>query len=768
MLNIFYDNMTLKLIKKEESNEESSILKGLNPEQRKAVTTINGPLLIVAGAGSGKTRVLTHRIAYLIEQGIQPYHIIALTFTNKAANQMKQRINNLVGGDVANKVWAGTFHSLFARILRTEAESLGYTNSFSIYDTDDSLSAIKTIMNNMNISQQQYPPQGIRHRISSAKNQMISWKEYRNNADEPIEKMTAMLYEKYEIQLKSSNSMDFDDLLINMIHLLKQNPNILEKYQNKFKYILVDEYQDTNRTQYTAINLLAAKYKNVAVVGDDAQSIYGWRGADIKNILDYQKDYPDATVIRLEQNYRSTKTILAAADSVIKNNRKQLNKTLWTDNPDGDLIELLQCSDDRAEGEDIARKILNMTEKTEYSAKDFAVLYRINAQSQPIENAFRMNNLPYVIIGSISFYKRKEIKDSLAYLRLLNNPQDNESLLRIINEPPRGLGNVTLRHVANYAQDESISLFEAFNQIDLISDIQDRAKKSAKEFIAMVNEFIENQKALTGSELAIKYIERTGLLKMYNEMGTPEAEDKWNNIQQLLSDISSYFRREEEGTLVDYLQQMTLIADIDEKDTTQNQVKLMTLHSAKGLEFPVVFISGLEQGLFPIQRADSLRDETEEERRLFYVGITRAEQKLFLTHARRRMRFGQLSNQSPSAFLREIDQKYLKAKNKSTPSPNTYFDSINSIKPINNITERVEKRAISPGANKIKFSAAALSKKPEPEFDFKMGDIVTHNKFGEGKILALAGTGTNAKAVVHFASVGKKVLLLQYAKLVKV
>jgi len=748
--------LTLKLVKNIEK-QSSDIFKGLNSEQVKAVQHLEGPLLVIAGAGSGKTRVLTHRVAHLIEKGVPPYNILALTFTNKAAKEMQGRIAKIVSEDSARKIWAGTFHSIFARILRFEAEILKYTSAFSIYDTDDSLSLLKKILNEENIDHQKFNPQGIRHRISSAKNRMIGWDEYQNSADNPIDKQTGFVYERYENRLKQANAMDFDDLLLNMIRLLQKNPDILEKYQNKFKYLLIDEYQDTNRAQYVIINLLAKKNKNICVVGDDAQSIYGWRGADIRNILDFHEDYSDSTVIRLEQNYRSTKIILAAADSVIKNNLRQMKKKLWTDNAEGELIQVLSSLDERFEAEDIVERIKSMTnESGEFTNKDFAILYRTNAQSLALENAFRKYNLPYIIIGGISFYKRKEVKDALAYLKLLYNQQDEESLLRVVNEPPRGLGQTSLRYITDYARTHNITLFDAFFQSEKNVNLQGRAINSAMKFIQMVQKYINLKDSVNPAQLSIDYIEETGLLQMYKDMGTTESQDRWNNIQQVLSDISMFLRREPEGTLDDYLQQMTLMTDIDEKDMSQNQVKLMTLHSAKGLEFPVVFISGMEEGLFPLGRTEQNKDEEEEERRLFYVGITRAEQKLFLTYAQRRMKFGSYQDNAPSHFINEIDRKFLQ----SSVSFKKRTEQKQEV--INNYIRKEQQKTF------LKNSQAKSAVTSVEEFDFKTGDTVLHSKFGKGKILAMAGTGQNAKAVVQFNSVGKKVLMLQFAKLEKV
>ncbi len=747
--------MTLKLVKDDGENRNSSkniqILNGLNPPQKEAVQHINGPLLIIAGAGSGKTRVLTHRVAYLIQQGIKPWNILALTFTNKAANEMVERIAQIVDEKAAKQIWAGTFHSIFARILRTEAEQIGYTSNFSIYDADDSLRLIRNVMDSLGISQKEFPAQGMRSRISNAKNQMLSVGKYRKEAEETgtiLEQQTGLVFETYEKQLKLNNAMDFDDLLINIIHVLQNSKETLQKYQDKFKYILVDEYQDTNRAQYLAVNLLAKSHKNLCVVGDDAQSIYRWRGADIRNILDFQKDFPDAKVIRLEQNYRSTKLILDAADSVIRNNRNQMPKKLWTEQTAGDKIKLFECGDERHEAEKIGSGIRTQIEDG-CKPEDIAVLYRTNAQSLAIENALRMMRIPYMIVGGTSFYRRKEIKDALSYLRLLLNRQDNESLLRIVNEPPRGLGKVSLNHIKNYAEEKGLTLFEAFLQADKIDELKPKAKNSAKQFAAMLKEYLDKDEKAAPDELARKFIEAAGLPDMYKEIGTEEALDRWNNIDQLLSDITQYFRGNDEDELEDYLQQVSLVSDIDEADTSENKVKLMTLHSAKGLEFPVVFISGLEQGLFPLQKSDMHPEEEAEERRLFYVGITRAERRVFLSYARRRMRFGEIQYQSPSDFINEIDEKYIESKKKKTNAAVTNTQSSKS-----EVLPKQYKKNHQP--------------KPEPQWDFEVGDRVSHSHFGVGKITGLSGSGEKRMAIVSFPNYGKKKLMLQYAKLVKI
>ncbi len=747
--------MPLKLVKQDSKTKQYKILDGLNEAQREAVTTIHGPVLIVAGAGSGKTRVLTHRIAFLIEQGISPENIIALTFTNKAAAEMRERIASLVPQEAASKIWAGTFHSIFARILRDNAELIGYTNSYTIYDTDDSQNLVKHILNDMGIAEKKFSPQIVRNRISWAKNRMLGWEQMHNESRFPDDKTIADIYKEYEEALKRSNAMDFDDLLINMIHLFTRHPDVLDKYQDKFRYIHVDEYQDTNRPQYVVCKLLAGKSTNICVVGDDAQSIYKWRGAEIRNILEFQKDFQKVRVVRLERNYRSTKTILAAADSVIKFNRKQIKKTLWTDNIEGDKIKLVECGDDLDEADYIIKSIKELTGAEDFDAKDCAVLYRTNAQSLAFENACRKYDMPYIIIGGMSFYKRKEVKDTMAYLKFITNLRDSESLLRIINEPPRGIGNTSLNHFRNFAAEQKIPLYEAFKRYDEVPDLQTRARNAMKQFVTMIENILEQKDSLSPQDFALKYIEATGLMQMYSDIGTDDALDRWNNIQQVLADISQYFRDNTEADLVDYLQQISLISEIDEKDINTSRVKLMTLHSAKGLEFPVVFIAGVEKGLFPFARAENNPDEEEEERRLFYVGITRAMEKLSITYTKRRMRFGDYSFQSPSKFISEIDDDLIEHISTGTggfhkPKPNrtsySYggYNEYNQIPPEDDFTQIEEK---SP--------------------KFKVGDKVRHSHFGIGQIVMLSGEGEKRQATVNFNTVGRKKLMLKYAKLEK-
>lgn len=750
--------MALKLIKNDQAQTvENDIFKGLNKEQSDAVNSLSGPVLVVAGAGSGKTRVLTHRIAHLIQNGVSASNILALTFTNKAAEEMKIRLSNLMGADIASRLWAGTFHSIFARILRYEANHLGYTSSFSIYDTDDSLGVIKKVFAQFGFNPKDLSPQMVHSSISRAKNRMMKWNEYFDAADNAIEKQIAEVFREYNRKLLESNAMDFDDLLLNIIRLLESFPDIRNKYSNMFKYILVDEYQDTNRAQYKAISLLASVHRNIFAVGDDAQSIYRWRGAEIRNILDFQKDFASAKTIKLEQNYRSTKTILNAADSIIKQNKSQLKKTLWTDNQDGELIEVIECSDDREESETIADLIKSHKTKHKYSYRDFAVLYRTNAQSLSLESALRKLNIPYIIIGGTSFYKRKEIKDTLAYLKLLVNPKDNESLERSLNEPPRGIGATSIKYIREFANRNSVPMIDAFRQSSEIEDLQERARRAALLYSQFIDRFSARVLESSQGELLSEYIKESGLLDMYKEMGTDDALDRLNNIHQLLSSIREFLRQNDENTIEGYLQQISLVSDIDVTDTKADSVRLMTLHSAKGLEFPVVFIAGMEQGLFPIVRAEQHPEEQEEERRLFYVGITRAEVQVFLTYTKRRMRFGEYASQSPSVFLMEIDQKYLLWKKK-----NRVYQAQRLSMPVKKEVKHENSTHIF---DDIPPKEVSISQIPHKEVRFKTGDMVRHNQFGIGRIESIIGIGTSKQATVEFTSIGKKKLLLYYAKL---
>ncbi len=777
--------MNLKLVKTTaaelteptQQQPQPDFLKSLNDAQREAVVTINGPLLIVAGAGSGKTRVLTYRIAYLIGQGAKPWEILALTFTNKAAAEMKERIMHICGEQAAKRIWAGTFHSIFARILRMEAEHLGYTNTFSIYDTDDSLSVIRGVMQSLNISSQTISAQNIRSVISGAKNQMVPWQEFANSAGDFRERQIAKVYEQYERRLRQNNAMDFDDLLLNTIRLLESSPEMLAKYQQRFSHILVDEYQDTNRAQYIAINYLSGGHRNLCVVGDDAQSIYRWRGADIRNILDFQKDYPEAHVVRLEQNYRSTKTILSAADSVIKNNRKQIPKTLWTENDQGHDVVVISNRDDREEAERIVNIIQNEGIAHQCTPRDIAILYRTNAQSQAIEDGLRRAAVPYTMVSGVSFYKRKEIKDVTAYLRLLINPQDAESLLRVINEPARGLGDTSLERFRTWADVMNISLYESFSRATEIGTLQKRAQNAALDFITLIERFRVRINELPPDELAQQYIEATGLLRAYKEQHTEEADDRYNNIVRLLTDLSEYTLTEEEPSLEAYLQRLALMSDVDEADTTQNRVAVMTLHAAKGLEFPVVIIAGVEEGLLPLVKGDTHPDEKEEERRLFYVGITRARQRLYITYAERRMRFGNVEYSRPSTFLHELPQEVINwrgRRDQQATFERTRFDSpptysqipqqrTHIAKPTQQFAPKPQSRpAFDDIPKEESYSQIEPSKTNAP---LRKGMKVNHKMFGNGTVESVAGVGDSQKVIVNFPGVGRKNLMAKFARL---
>jgi len=770
----------LHLTPKTDGQPAEDLLEGLNEQQAEAVSTTEGPLLIIAGAGSGKTRVLTVRIAYLLRMGVHPSHILALTFTNKAAQEMKERIGHLVGPNTARGIWAGTFHSIFARILRAHAEKLGYTSSFTIYDTDDQTAAIKAVMTQLGISQQVVQPNAVRGRISGAKNAMVSWQEYARQATQISEKQTGQIYEEYEKRLRTSNAMDFDDLLLNTIRLLEQHPDVLEQYHERFKYLLVDEYQDTNRAQYRVVNMLAKKYRNLCVVGDDAQSIYRWRGADIRNILDFERDYADAKVVRLEQNYRSTKVILSAADSVIRNNAKQLKKKLWTENVEGEKIGLLACRDDREEADQIVRTLKNRLETKGFHYKDVAVLYRTNAQSQALEDALRRSNLPYHIVSGVSFYKRKEVKDTMAYLRLLVNPDDSESVIRVINEPTRGIGATTMKRLEAYANESGVSLWDVLKSIDSVPQVQTRTVNAVKTFVDIIERHRAIVDELAPASMAQQYMEATGLPGMYKQMDTEDALDRWNNIERVLDHIAEQQELDETLTLATYLEQVSLVSEQDDPKLGTDRVAMMTMHAAKGLEFPLVFIAGLEQGLFPLAKAEQDPLEQEEERRLFYVGITRARQELVLSYAERRYRFGELIFSRPSMFLSEIDQEAFAPSSRpmtrsgASPRPSAPRPSAPRSGGRSSGGSSVGWRSGTPpqAPRAPKSSGSEYSQLPQGEsYDqtssagIKVGQRVKHPMFGVGTVLAVGGSGQNTKATVEFSNGKRKQLMLAYARL---
>ncbi len=713
------------------------LLSQLNPQQREAVTYGDGPLLIIAGAGSGKTRVLTYRIAYLLWRGVRAEHVLALTFTNKAAEEMRERLFGLVEPERARQLWMGTFHSIFARILRLEAPRLGYTPDYTIYDTEDSTGLLRTLLRQMGIGNHVLDPAAARHQISHLKNRMCSWQEFAASARTPRERLLAELYRAYEEQLRANNAMDFDDLLLNTIRLFQAHPDVLARYQERFRYIFVDEYQDTNRAQYVALQLLAARYRNLCVVGDDAQSIYRWRGADIRNILDFQRDYPDARLIRLEQNYRSTQRILAAADALIRHNQQQIPKRLWTANPEGELIRLLICADERDEAAQVLQHIQRELDSGT-PAGEIAVLYRTNAQSQPLEEALRRARIPYVLVGGISFYQRKEIKDALAYLRLLLNPADMVSWMRVINEPPRGIGAATLEQLRQALQQHNLGFLEVLEHADtLLTGIRRSARENLQALAALIQRYREalHSNAMPLDLLALEYLEATGLLALYRQ--DEQEQERYMNLERLIATLSEYVQSTPAPSLREYLQQVALMSESEQLLESSDAVTLMTLHAAKGLEFSVVFITGLEQGLLPLARATESREELEEERRLLYVGMTRARERLYLSYAQHRWRWGESILCRPSDFLQELPPELLEPIPSPTAAPGVPLQSALRA----SASESMEEDGLYPGAR------------------------VRHPVFGVGTVEALSGSGANRRAVVRFPHIGRKLLLLRYARL---
>lgn len=734
-----------------------SFLHELNPRQQEAVKAVEGPVMVIAGPGSGKTRVLTYRIAHLISIGVPAYQILALTFTNKAASEMKERIIRLVG-DKSRQLWMGTFHSIFARILRVECEKLGFGKNFSIYDTSDTLGLIKNIMSSKGLSVQQFNPNAVRARISAAKNQLVAPEEYTRRAIDLFEEKTAGVYMEYQRKLRQNNAMDFDDLLLKPIDLFAHHKRVLEQYQDRFRFSLIDEYQDTNHAQYVLIRYLGEKYKNICVVGDDAQSIYAFRGADIRNMLDFERDYPTAKIIRLEQNYRSTRTILNAADQVIKKNIDQISKDLWTENLDGEMIDVLARDDDRDEGSSIVSAIFEESHSRKLDFKDFAIMYRTNAQSRSLEDALRRQNIPYLIVGGIEFYQRKEVKDLLAYLRLLVNPRDNENFLRIVNTPNRGLGDVAIKHLEKHAKGLDVSLLDASLQAHQIPGLTARARAAFTNFSVTIAKYRNLQSEVSMSELTRAFVDELGILQLYKEEGTAESMARWENVQELLSAITEFAAQREDPSLENFLQEVSLVSDLDQWDDKHNAVTLMTLHSAKGLEFPVVFITGMEEGLLPFYNGTIERKEIEEERRLFYVGVTRAMKKLYLTHARIRFRFGEMTYQSPSRFLEEIDKTLLSVTGNSFMASRP--QSSRSAPVRSPARKHADPDPLFHADQQPDYDTESTSAR-----DFHTGTLVEHDVFGRGKVLNILGQGDALKAVVDFPGIGRKNLLLRYARL---
>ena len=765
-------------------------LKGLNDPQREAVVTTKGPLMIVAGAGSGKTKVLTTRIAHLLAKGVDAFNILALTFTNKAAAEMKERVEHILGNSEARNLYIGTFHSVFARILRAEAHRLGYPNSFTIYDTDDAKSVVKTVTQELNLDVQHYKPNQVYNRISGAKNALVSPAEYMNDYHIQQEDMRANrpmighIYDAYAKRCFKNGAMDFDDLLYKMYILLKQFPEVLHKYQHKFKYIMIDEYQDTNPAQYEIIKLLGAVHENVCVVGDDAQSIYSFRGATIQNILQFQKDYDDAKVIKLEQNYRSTQSILNVANEVIKNNKGQIPKALWTENTEGDKLKLVRTMSDNDEGKYVADSIQEQKLRNHYHNKDFAILYRTNAQSRSFEESLRRMNIPYTIYGGISFYQRKEVKDYIAYLRLIVNQKDEEALKRIINYPVRGIGKTTIDKAILYANERGISMWEVLENAALFG-FKAGTLQAIEEFVLMIRSFRSMLEVKNAYDIAFHVGKQTNFVKeLFNDKST-EGVQRYENVQELLNSIKEFTETpgdEESGevgnkSLSSYLQQITLLTDSDQKDPNADTVKLMTIHAAKGLEFPVVFVVGLEEGLFPSAMSINTREELEEERRLFYVAITRAKGKLYLTYANTRYKFGSLTQNDASRFINEMPETHIDrsfagggAKNQAASGwGNSAFDRLHG--GFGKSEAPKERSFVSTLATSNGAKQREVAHIPSPNFVpsdislLKEGQRVEHQKFGFGEVVKLEGSQHNPVATIKFDVNGEKKIMLNYAKL---
>jgi DNA helicase-2/ATP-dependent DNA helicase PcrA len=750
-------------------SQKPDFINDLNEQQKKAVTHEDGPLLIVAGAGSGKTRVLTYRIAYLMNQGkAHPDEILALTFTNKAAREMKERIQNLIG-EKAPRLWMGTFHSVFSKILRYEADKIGYDSSYSIYDTNDSQNAIKQILRENNYDPKDIKPRTIHRRISDAKNELIHPGRYREQfVQSTLDDITAKMYEIYVTRLKQQNAMDFDDLLIKPIELFNKHPEILEKYQDRFKYILIDEYQDTNHAQYTVTNMLGSKYKNMCVVGDDAQSIYSFRGADITNILNFKNDYENATQIPLEQNYRSTKAILKAADSIIKNNSGQLDKTLWTDNDTGDTITLLENYDERDEANRVADYINELKARHGYQYNDYAVLYRTNYQSRVFEETLRRKRIPYQLVGGLSFYQRKEVKDIMAYLTLLVNPNDDTNLRRIINEPSRGIGNKSLHDLTSRARATGQSIWQILENVGEI-DIYKPAERSVKKFLAMMKELkadLNNDTPLT--EVVKKLLEKSGYMKSLVEENSPKSMSRRENILELENAISYFQKNNKTPNLSSFLQEITLITNSDKYDEDKPAVTLMTVHAAKGLEFPVIFSVGLEEDLFPMGGRNGDEANIEEERRLFYVAITRAQKHLFFSYCRSRYKYGEEKAMMRSRFLDEVSSDVVRTETGSTISQKNDRFSNNGGNTSLDSDTTVEYDWKQPLYNKNNRNAdddTTVHYDNPDEDPFQVGAKVEHNVFGKGKIINRSGTDEKTKVVIFFKGRGRKTLMLRVAKL---
>ena len=760
-------------------------LNSLNEAQRAPTLHKDGPLIVIAGAGSGKTRVLTYRIAYLMSQGIDPFSILALTFTNKAAREMKSRIGDLVGESEAKNLWMGTFHSVFARILRTEADKLGFPSNFTIYDTQDSDRLISSIIKEKGLDKDIYKFKQIRSRISAFKNSLITVKAYFNDSDlqesDSMSKRPEMgsLYREYVDRCFKAGAMDFDDLLLRTNELLNRHPDVLAKYQDRFRYILVDEYQDTNHSQYLIVRALSDRYQNICVVGDDAQSIYAFRGANINNILNFQKDYSDVSLYRLEQNYRSTKTIVNAANSIISYNKNKIDKVVWTSNDKGDLVRINRLATDSEEGRHVASSIFTFKMEEQRKNDDFAILYRTNAQSRAMEDALRKRDIPYRIYGGLSFYQRKEIKDILAYLRLVVNPNDEESLKRIINYPPRGIGQTTVDKLVVASKNHNLPLFETLDRArELGVPINSGTLEKLMNFATLIKRFQIENESFNAFEITDLITKKVGIVQELKKDATPEGIARIENIEELLNGIRDFTEGQLEivdssGNLAEFLQDVALATDLDkDEDPNIDRVALMTIHLAKGLEFPYVFIVGLEEDLFPSAMSLNTRSELEEERRLFYVAMTRAKERAFLSYTLSRYRWGKLIDSEPSRFIEEIDSQYvdhIKPKDDYSFKPlikASIFDNPSEVKKDFKVKERT---ISSPTFSQLKKLRKIDNNQPlQVNQDVKglaEGMMVEHARFGKGVIENIEGKGQDRKALISFKDFGKKNLLLRFAKL---
>ena len=726
----------------------------LNDRQCEAVKHTEGPLLITAGAGSGKTKVLTCRIAHLLELGVAPYRILAITFTNKAAKEMKERVTNLVGAQ-ADSIWLSTFHSFCAKLLRFEIDGFhGYTRNFTIYDSSDQLVLVKDCLKKLNLDDKQFTPRSVLGTISSAKNVLMDAKAFAAKASDFYEQKVADVYALYQEKLRENNAVDFDDLLFLAVRLLQENEEVREKYQSWFQYILVDEYQDTNHAQYALTKILAARWRNICVVGDADQSIYAWRGADIRNIIDFTRDYPDAASIKLEQNYRSTKTILHAANAVIDNNESRPKKTLWTENPTGNKIIHYQAQTEHDEADYIAGVIYNRHEISHEPYGDMAILFRTNAQSRVLEEKLMRYAIPYTMVGGTKFYDRKEIKDVLAYLRLLYNPEDSLSLTRIINVPKRNIGATTMEHVAAYAEAQGISLFEALSSTDEIP-VTKRAKASLENFAAMIFDLLNDIEGKDVLSLIETVIKQTGYGDMLDKEAEhdPQGESRKENVGEFLSVAKDYMDSNPEGNLQDFLENVALVSDVDDFESSDSKVTLMTLHAAKGLEFPVVFLTGLDEGLFPHSRTLMDPAQVEEERRLAYVGITRAERQLYVTNAVTRTMYGRISAYMPSRFLAEIPPQFMEDYHRKSAMPQSRATAVPGKQRVSILTKPV---------------ASSLPKKHAVTDTFAKGDKVRHKIWGIGTVLDVIGEGPNMQMKIQFPTKGVRQVVVKYAPLEKI